>query len=70
MNTYYMIVMHRATRELIVILRVEPPYSPIVALLEYADWAGFELKDLLWNTAPCHNFSEVIEGKDILTNVT
>ena len=69
MNTYYMIIMERSTFQVLVILRCEGHHIPMQVLTEYAKWGGFYLPDLLYNIAPCHNFSEVLEGKNMLTRL-
>lgn len=62
-------VMNRRTMEVLIILRCEGHNIPMEVLTQYAKWAGFYLPDLLYNVAPCHNFSEVLENKDMLTRL-
>ena len=66
---YYMVIMHRKTKEVMIVLRCEHHHSPLNVLRTYAEWNGVEYKDLLYNRVRCADYNEVLEGKDMLESI-
>jgi hypothetical protein len=68
-NTYYIVIMNRRSREVMVVLRCHNNILPMEVLESYAKWNGVELKDLLYKVVTCADYNDVLEGKDILENL-
>ena len=66
MNTYYLVIIHRNTREIMVILRCGINHLASDVAYNYAVWCGVEYQDLIWNKVTCADYNDVLENKAML----
>ena len=69
MNTYYLVIIHRNTREIMVILRCGINHLASDVAYNYAVWYGVEYQDLIWNQCVCADYNDVLDNKDVLENL-
>ena len=66
MNHYYLVIMHRKTREVMVILKCYRKHVPSIVVETYAIWNGVEPRDLLYKEVRCGDYEDILVGKDFL----
>jgi len=66
MNTYYLVIIHRNTREIMVILKCGINHLASDVVYNYAKWNGVEYTELLYKAVICADYNDVLENKAIL----
>lgn len=69
MNHYYMVISHRKTKEVMVVLKCHRKHEPIDVLKNYAEWNDTPFIDLLYRVIICADYNDILQNKDILHNV-